>query len=544
MVLDRLARRQVKMTTGQVPTRTSDEPARSGAVGLARAIRAGETTAREAVEACIGRIEAFDPAVNAVVLRRFARAREEADRADAQLAAGHEVGLLHGVPITIKDQFDIAGLPTTVGLASRRDAVAGSDGPLVGCLRKAGAIVLGKTNVFQLLVGWESDNPIFGRTNNPWDLARTPGGSSGGEAAVLAYGGSMLGLGGDFGGSVRVPAAFCGVCGLKPTAHRLTLRDTPPEPFGKQQAVVAQPGPMATMVQDIVLAMEVLAARGSDVFDPSVPPVMWGDPPKGVTGVGVGWFDDNGLFAPSPAIRRAVRQASEILAHGGARIVPIRPPDAERTTRLFLQLVGAARFRTERSAARGEKLVPALKQTFMAARMPGALKRALSGGTRSVGWTRFSRVVSTPMSSTPHDYFQRLDERQQILTDMMAAWDEAEIDVAVSPVYALPAPLHGTTGDLVEATSYTLVANLFGLPAGTVPVSRVQADGESDRPNSRDPADRLAKRVEQNSAGLPVGVQVIGRPWREDLVLATMAAIERGASERGSPPVLPVRPRD
>jgi fatty acid amide hydrolase len=532
------------MTKEQVPTRTGDEHARSGAVGLARSIRAGETTAREAVQACIGRIEALDPAVNAVVLRRFAQAREEADRADAQLAGGKEVGPLHGVPITIKDQFNMAGLPTTVGLASRRDAVAGSDGPLVGCLREAGAIVLGKTNVFQLLAGWESDNPVFGRTNNPWDLARTPGGSSGGEAAVLAYGGSMLGLGGDFGGSVRVPAAFCGVCGLKPTAHRLTLLDTPPEPFDKQQAVVPQPGPMATIVQDIVLAMKVLAARRSDVFDASVPPVLWADPPGGITGVGIGWFDDNGLFAPSPAIRRAVRQSYEMLAHGGARVVQIRAPDPERTTRLFLQLVGAARFRTGRNAARGEKLVPTLKRTFTAASMPGALKRAVSGGMRSVGWNRLSRVVSTPMPSTPHEYFQRLDERQQILTEMMAAWDEAEIDVAVCPVYALPAPLHGTTGDLLEATSYTLVANLFGLPAGTVPVSRVQADEESDRPDSRDPADRLANRVEQGSAGLPVGVQVIGRPWREDLVLATMAAIERGARERGSAPVLPVRPRD
>jgi fatty acid amide hydrolase len=125
---------------------------------------------------------------------------------------------------------------------------------------------------------------------------------------------------------------------------------------------------------------------------------------------------------------------------------------------------------------------------------------------------------------------------------MMAAWDAAGIDVAICPVYALPAPLHGTTSDLLEAASYAFVANLLGLPAGTVPVTRVQPDEESDRPDSRDPADRLAKRAEQGSAGLPVAVQVIGRPWREDLVLTTMAAIQHGAREAGTAPALPVEP--
>jgi fatty acid amide hydrolase len=170
-----------------------------GAAALAQAIRTGQTTAREAVEACIGRIEACDPMVNAVVQRRFDQARQEADQADEHLAAGQPTGPLHGVPITVKDQFNVAGLATTIGLTSRKDRIAGSDGPVTGRLRQAGAIVLGKTNVFQLLAGWETDNPVFGRTNNPWNLERTPGGSSGGEAAAVAYGGSALGLGGDYG---------------------------------------------------------------------------------------------------------------------------------------------------------------------------------------------------------------------------------------------------------------------------------------------------------------------------------------------------------
>lgn len=531
------------MTSGHKSSQTGDEQSDPGAVALARAIRVGERTARDAVEACIERIEAFDPMVNAVIQRRFDQARQEADQADADLTAGKLVGPLHGVPITIKDTFNVAGLATTVGLAFRKNRVEPSDGPLVGRLREAGAIVLGKTNVIQLLVGWETDNPTFGRTNNPWDLARTPGGSSGGEAAAIAYGGSKLGLAGDFGGSVRVPAAFCGVCGLKPSAHRLTQLDIPPEPFGKQEAIVAQPGPIAPNVEDLALTMEVLAAQREDALDVSVPPVPWVGPTDGPARLRVGWFDDNGLFTPSPAIRRAVREATDTLANHGTNVVPIQPPDAKRTTRLFLQLAGADRFRTERTAARGEKLVPSLRQMFMTVSMPGALKRALSIGLKSTGRVRLSRVVAVPMPSTPQEYFQRLDERRHLFVDMIAGWDEAGIDVVVCPVYGLPAPLHGTTSDLLEATSYAFVANLLGLPAGTVPVSRVQADEESDRPDSRDPADRLAKRVEQGSAGLPVAVQVIGRPWREDLVLAAMATIERGARDAGSTPALPVRAR-
>jgi fatty acid amide hydrolase len=530
------------MNTGHKANHTGAEQSHPGAVALAQAIRVGEITVREAVEACIERIEAFDPVVNAVVLRRFDQPRQEADWADANLAAGKPVGPLHGVPITIKDTFNVAGLATTVGLASRKSRVERSDGPLVGRLREAGAIVLGKTNVIQLLVGWESDNPVFGRTNNPWDLARTPGGSSGGEAAALAYGASKLGLGGDFGGSVRVPAAFCGVCGLKPSAHRLTQLDIPPEPFGKQEAIVAQPGPIAANVEDLALAMEVLAAQRQDAVDVSVPRVPWVAPTDGPTRLRVGWFDDNGLFTPSPAIRRAVREATDTLAKHGANVVPIQPPDAERTTRLFLRLAGADRYRTERTAARGEKLVPSLRKIFMTVSMPKALKHTLSIGMKSTGRVRLSRVLAVAYPSTPEEYFRRLDERRQLLAETMAAWDETEIDAVICPVYGLPAPLHGTTSDLLEARSYAFVANLFGLPAGTVPVSRVQTDEGSDRPDSHDPADRLAKRVEQGSAGLPAAVQVIGRPWREDLVLAAMATIERGARDTGSAPAAPVRP--
>ncbi len=205
-----------------------------------------------------------------MVVSLFDRALDEADAADAARSRGEPLGPLHGVPVTIKEQFLVADTPTTVGLPSRASHRAAGDGPLVRRLRQAGAIVLGKTNVSQMLIYHESDNPVYGRTNNPWDPERTPGGSSGGEAAIVAAGGSPLGLGGDFGGSIRVPAHFSGVHGLRPTAGRLTVLDTPGGIFpAGQEAIIPQPGPMARTVEDLALAMQVLAAPGPGATDPA-----------------------------------------------------------------------------------------------------------------------------------------------------------------------------------------------------------------------------------------------------------------------------------
>lgn len=529
--------------TAPTKSAATSGPPLQGAAALARAIRRGETTAEAAVEACIQRIEVCDREVNAVVMRRFDQARAEASEADARLAAGKPVGLLHGVPITVKDQFDVAGLPTTLGLVARRNMVESVDAHLVHRLREAGGIILGKTNIPQLTLVPECDNPVFGRTNNPWDLSRTSGGSSGGEAAAAAYGGSYLGLGLDGGGSVRLPAAFCGVCGLKPTGQRMATGDFRSELLGKQEALDFVPGPIARNVEDLALAMEVLAAPGQQAFDPSLPPVPWPGPSVVTRPLRVGWFDDNGLFSPSPPMRRAVHEASAILARQGSELVEIAPPDPHRTYQLFLPLAGADKLRPQRAAVRGQAVDPQVSLVLLAARMPGVLKRLLAVGLPATGRVRMARLLAIPIPATPYDYFELLHDRAQFLLEVMAAWDAAQIDVVLCPAYGLPALMHGTAGELFDALTYTCLANLLGLPAGVVPVASVGSDEESDRPDSRDPVDRLARSIERGSAGLPVAVQVIGRPWREDLVLTTMARIEKGARHAGTAPVTPVDPR-
>lgn len=284
--------------------RTNGSITDMSATELAQMIKAGEVSAKEVVEAHIRRIEAVNPKLNAVVIPLFDEALAQARDADEQQAQRKPLGPLHGVPITIKEQFQVMGTQTTLGLKHLVGNRAKQEGPLVTRLRRAGAIILGKTNVAQTLIYHESDNPVYGQTKNPWKLDRTPGGSSGGEAAIIAAGGSPLGLGGDLGGSIRVPAHFCGICGLKPTTLRLTNDDIQAGLFsGGQEAILAQPGPMARTVADLCLAMEVLAAPGEESTSEFIPPIPWPDPKKvSIKGLRIGMYTYDGFF---PASRSA-----------------------------------------------------------------------------------------------------------------------------------------------------------------------------------------------------------------------------------------------
>src|ERR1700694_388997 len=227
------------------------------ATELATMIARGDLSSVEAVEAHIERIERVNPGLNAVVVKRYDAARAEARQADERRTNGEVLGPLHGVPITIKESLDLIDTPSTFGLQSRASILARQDDLYVARMRKAGAIILGKTNVAQLLYYIESDNPVYGRTNNPWNLDRSPGGSSGGQAAIIAAGGSPMGLGTDIGGSIRVPATFCGIAGLKPTSGRTPDAGRYSEPLG-ERAIVSQAGVLARQVADVALGLEII----------------------------------------------------------------------------------------------------------------------------------------------------------------------------------------------------------------------------------------------------------------------------------------------
>ena len=313
-----------------------------GAAEIAAAVASRKDLGlQNAVEAHVRRIEQVDPLLNAVVVRRFDEARREAQLADEAIRQGKPLGPLHGVPITVKESFFLAGTPSCAGLTHLRHELAAADGHLVRLLREAGAIILGKTNVPQLLITHGSDNPVYGRTHNPWRQDRTPGGSTSGEAAIIAAQGSPLGLGGDLGGSIRVPCHFCGIQGLLSTRGRLT-RSRPFPQFSRHGSPRRPTRPHGTESRRSGARASRSGCGESAAGRAACCPAPLREPSAvdpGTLRVAV-WTDD-GYFPASPAIRRAVESAASLLAARGAHVETYQPPNVEEAIQLFYGLLGA-----------------------------------------------------------------------------------------------------------------------------------------------------------------------------------------------------------
>src|SRR5579863_1992034 len=292
-------------------------PHRSSLCLMATMVRERQISPVELVDAHLRQIAAHNPRINAFVVLLEEQARAAAKQAEAAIARDEPLGLLHGVPVTIKDSFDVANLPTLCGTKFRLGHRAAADATAVARMRAAGAIILGKTNCPEFLSNYETDNYITGRTNNPWDLDRTPGGSSGGEAAAIAAFFSAGGIGSDGGGSVRIPAHFCGIAGLKPTPGRVSAAGHFPV-ISHPGGLLGVAGPMARTAEDVRLLFNVLA--GYDSQDPFSAPVPVLTPD--VTGLRIGLMEQFGDVPVQPEIRGAVRKASRTLEQIGFKIEP------------------------------------------------------------------------------------------------------------------------------------------------------------------------------------------------------------------------------
>lgn len=319
------------------------EPYRT-ATDLRAALADRKLSSRELVDAAISRIEALDPKINAVVVRDFDRARQAADAADAALAKGDRRPLL-GLPMTVKEQYNVAGLPTSWGYTKFKGWKPDADALAVQRLKAAGAIILGKTNVPTGLADWQSYNKVYGTTNNPWALARTPGGSSGGAAAALAAGFVPLELGSDLAGSLRAPAHFCGVCAHKPSLDLVPQRgagypDSPALPVVGDMAVC---GPMARNAADLALELDALA--GPDPLWAGVGYRLALPPPRHdkLGDFRVLVLDEHPLCPTANSVRGAVAGLADKLTKAGCKIVRSQPqqPNLARTTRNYAELLGA-----------------------------------------------------------------------------------------------------------------------------------------------------------------------------------------------------------
>ncbi len=461
---------------------------------IAAQIRRKEVSPVEVARAHLDRIERLNPKLNAFVDCRpeavLAQARE-AEKAILRRDKD-ELGPLHGVPISIKSSIDFAGHRCEAGTRLRAGYIATEDAPLVARLRAAGAVILGVTNTPELLMAWETDNLLYGRTNNPWDLTRTSGGSSGGEAAAIAAGLSAGGVGSDGGGSIRVPAHFCGICGLKPTPGRIPSTGHYPK-AGGPFALIGVVGPMARTVEDVQTMFEAMA--GSDDGDPCAAPAPMREIQEtAMRAITIGFFEDDGRTPVTPETRLAVSCAASLLSSCGVRVEPFRPEGLEEARQRWWEFFGVAGGMILGPMLRGHEseLSPILRE-FQA-------------------WTNAAPAHTG--ESLLAAWLGRDAVREKILLQMR------KYPVLICPVAAIPAFRHGErewqvkgkTVKYLGAWSYCEWFNLLGFPAAVVPM------GHSD-------------------GGLPIGVQIVGRPWEEEVVLAVAAMLEKERASWQAPPL-------
>ncbi len=507
------------------------------AAELARRIASGDLSSVEVTERYLQRIAAVEPKIRAVAVPLFDQARQEAQQADARRARGQSLPPLHGVPITIKECFYMAGTPSCIGLGQLRAELASEDGTLAARLRRAGGIVLAKTNLPQLMIWHECDNPVYGRTNNPWDPGRTPGGSTGGEAALIAARGSPLGLGNDLGGSIRVPSHFSGIHGLMTTSFRLP-RNGSRRTMRGMEAVISRSGPMARHVEDLSLALRVLSDPSDGRSEQETQLAPPGDPRNvKLQGLRIAYWTDDGYFPSSPAIQRAVRQAAEALAGRGAIVQEVDPTWTHEAMEIYFSLLGADGGADARRLTRGSQIDWRVRRMLAITGMPGTLRHAIVAGLRLGGqkWMPLLAGLARPRSAD--EYWQLIARRGDLVRKWLADMSQAGHQAFLLPPHALPAPPHQKAFDLIPAASYAMFPNLLGIPAGTFSLTRVRPEEDGGRSASRDVTERQAAATDQGSAGLPVGVQVAALHWREDIVLAIMQALEEDFSKRDDYPL-------
>jgi amidase len=456
----------------------------ASATEQAKAIREKGISSEELTRACLERIAEVNPKLNAVVQLPAAAALAQAREADRALARGEIKGPLHGVPFTLKDAIETEGVISTGGTLGRASYVPGEDAVVVKRLRAAGAVLLGKTNCPELGWAWESDNLIYGRTNNPYDLGLSPGGSSGGESAIIAAGGSPFGLGSDAGGSVRFPAHCTGITAIKPTSGRVPRTGHFPGPGGLLDALW-QIGPLARFVEDLHTVLPIIS--GVDWRDPAIVPMPLGDATQvDLSALRMAFHTNNGIETPTRDTVETVVKAARALEASVGTVHEVCPPGIEQTYEIYLGLFtadGGAGLEELLERAGTKKVHPLMQRVLELQR--SRAKSVAELGTLVGQWDAFRRSLLSFME---------------------------DFDLLLCPVCSFPGMVHGSTYDRLSAFSYTMTYNLTGWPAAVVRAGRTRE-------------------------GLPIGVQIVARPWREDVALAVAAELEKALGGYQRPPL-------
>ena len=452
---------------------------------IAAGIRVKKFSPVEVVDAHLERAAALHAKLNAFVHLDVEGACKQAREAEAALLRGDAVGPLHGVPLTIKSCIDAGGWPAAAGSLLRKDYVAQEDAPLVARLRAAGAIILGNTNTPEYLMAYETDNSLSGKTSNPWNLERSAGGSSGGEAAAIASGCSAGGVGSDGGGSIRVPAHFCGICGLKPTPGRIPATGHFPG-GGGAFGWIGVVGPMARAISDVRALFEVMAGPDAgDALSAPVPVRTLNE--KDVQGLRIGILESDALGRVTAETSAAVERAAKLLSEQGFAVETKRISGLDRAIELWWYFFGPVIANLIRQGAGGQEsaMSPMLRE--------------------------YVALATAETELTHEGLLNACGERDSLRAEILRQMED--VTVLLSPVSAAPAFRHGEGNwrsgekqNYRDTMRYSQWLNLAGFPGVAVPVGT-------------------------SCEGLPIGVQIIGRPYEDELVLAVAEAIQRG---RGS----------
>ncbi|XP_057286688.1 fatty-acid amide hydrolase 1-like [Pezoporus wallicus] len=439
-----------------------------------------------------------------------------------------KLGLLYGVPVSLKDSIDCQGHDSTLGFIKNINKPVAEDSVVVQVLRRQGAIPFVKTNVPQSLISYDCNNLIFGQTFNPLLYTRSPGGSTGGEGALIGGGGSILGFGTDLGGSLRFPAAFCGICAFKPTGNRLSKKGVVSGVPG-QKAVTAAVGPIAKDVESLALSMRALLCEDMFSLDSSVPPLPFNEEIYSSTQpLRIGYYETDFFTMPSPAMRRAIRETKQLLEDAGHTLVPFELMNVDYAFFNFcvkgVFADGGASFLRK---FKGELEESSLGLLWLM-KSPNWLKNVLSWITKPF-MPRFSAMLASMRANTVDQVWSLHREIEEFSQQFTTQWKKLNLDVMLCPMLG-PALGIGYPPKLSVAVSYTMLYNALDFPAGVVPVTMVTDEDEEELKGYqgyfRDWWDHTMAKAFRGSVGLPVSVQCVALPWQEELCLRFMKEVE------------------
>ncbi|KAG7445163.1 amidase signature enzyme [Guyanagaster necrorhizus] len=505
-------------------------------------IESGEWTATEVLEAYIAQAVEAQAATNCLTEVMFKDARAQAKDLDAEFAATKKIhGPLHGVPFSVKDLYRVKGYDTTIGFTQWANDPAEENAALVDHIIAAGGIPMVKTNVPQTMLSFECNNPLWGRTTNPYNPGYTCGGSSGGEGAIIAMDGSALGIGSDIAGSLRIPSAYCGVYSLMPSVPRVsTFGCRGPDPGF--EGLIAINGPMARSVEDLKLFCRTLFGMPDAISH--VPPMPYREPnlPEKLK---FGYYTSDGFVKSSPANKRAVLETVSALRKHGHECIEFEPPNVHEALLAFVALNSSDSYRNMLSNLGPDALDDTLKLVVYGSRVPYPLKAfAHLIVSKILGDWRAADILLVAGSKSYSEYSKWTRKKQDYNRMFyMNVWNRYGFDGIIAPVQALPQLPEGGATRLSPLVMGTVLYNIVQSSAGCIPVTRVDPEKDGLTEEWTRSSDKVSILEDQlyrwkkpfydpmPMKGMPVGIQVVAKKWEEEKVLAMMSVVDKALGE-------------